>query len=83
LKGFHNQSIDANHMEMVRFPNKEEPGYRLVSGKIRQWVDLLEEAAAEPRKDTAAVQAEPGSLSEPDSAINGMLETASLAKRFL
>ena len=59
-------------MEMVRFPSKEEPGYRLVSGKIRQWVDLLEDTAAESRKDAVAVRAELGSLSEQASTINGM-----------
>lgn len=34
------QSIDANHMDMCRFPSKDDPEYKKVSFEIKSLIEL-------------------------------------------
>ena len=40
------QTINANHMQMCRFPGKDDDGYRKVCGELLQFVNANESAEA-------------------------------------
>ena len=33
--------VHSNHMNMARFPDRKDPGYREVSGELRRYIQLV------------------------------------------
>ena len=58
LAGFNNISIHANHRNMVRFKDAEDPGFRSLHQELSRWIEDAKETqtAQAPRKEVAAIE---------------------------
>jgi hypothetical protein len=45
------QTINANHMEMCRFPSREDAGYKQIVGELRMFMGNIQERAAKKENE--------------------------------
>jgi hypothetical protein len=55
------QTINANHMEMCRFPSREDAGYKQIVGELRMFMGNIQERATKPENEKGKTQEAPKS----------------------